>query len=71
MSVNGRAVVRSTRDEDGFLLKDPRDDDAVFLRYGSVDGALGWPLRSSRSPAEVADTKDPVALGTFVERIAR
>ena len=42
-----------------------------FLRYGSVDGALGWPLRSSRSPAEVADTKDPVALGTFVERIAR
>ena len=25
-------------------------DEAVFLRYGSVDVALGWPLRYSYSP---------------------
>jgi hypothetical protein len=37
-------LTRVPRDEDGFLLKDPRDDDAVFLRSGSVDLALGWPL---------------------------
>jgi len=30
----------------------------VFTRYGSVDVALGWPLRYSHSPGEVIDTKD-------------
>ena len=34
------------------------NDGSVFLRYGSVDVALGWPLRYSHSPAEVIDTKD-------------
>ena len=35
------AMVHPARDEDGVFLKDPRDDSAVFLRYGSVDVALG------------------------------
>ena len=39
------------------------NDGAVFLRYGSVEEALGWPLRYSHSPAEVIDTKDLDALG--------
>ena len=47
------------------------NDGAVFLRYGSVDVALGWPLRYSHSPAEVIDTKDLDALGKIVEVIAR
>jgi putative aminopeptidase FrvX len=47
------------------------NDGAVFLRYGSVDVALGWPLRYSHSPGEVIDTKDLDALGKIVEVIAR
>ena len=33
-----------------------------FLRYASVDVALGWPSRYSRSPGEVIDTKGLDAL---------
>jgi putative aminopeptidase FrvX len=47
------------------------NDGSVFLRYGSVDVPLGWPLRYSHSPAEVIDTKDLDALGRIVEVIAR
>ncbi len=47
------------------------NDGAVFLRYGSVDVALGWPLRYSHSPAEVIDTKDLDALGKIMEVLAR
>jgi putative aminopeptidase len=47
------------------------NDGSVFLRYGSVDVALGWPLRYSHSPAEVIDTKDVDALGKIVEVLAR
>lgn len=57
------AMVHPARDEDAFLLEDPRHDGAVFLRYGSVDVALGWPLRYADSPVEVIDTKDLDALG--------
>jgi len=47
------------------------NDGSVFLRYGSIDIPLGWPLRYSHSPAEVIDTKDLEALGKIVEVIAR
>jgi putative aminopeptidase FrvX len=47
------------------------NDGAVFTRFGSVDVALGWPLRYSHSPGEVIDTKDLDALGKIVEVIAR
>jgi putative aminopeptidase len=47
------------------------NDGAVFLRYGSVDVALGWPLRYSHSPGEVIDTKDLDALSKIVEVLAR
>src|ERR1700730_3967793 len=47
------------------------NDGSVFLRYGSVDIPLGWPLRYSHSPAEVIDTRDLDALGKIVEVIAR
>jgi putative aminopeptidase FrvX len=47
------------------------NDGAAFLRYGSVDVALGWPLRYSHSPAEVIDTRDFDALGKIVEVVAR
>jgi putative aminopeptidase len=47
------------------------NDGAVFTRYGSVDVALGWPLRYSHAPAEVIDTKDLDALSKIVEVLAR
>ncbi|HET6928947.1 MAG TPA: M20/M25/M40 family metallo-hydrolase [Candidatus Acidoferrum sp.] len=47
------------------------NDGAVFLRYGSVDVAMGWPLRYAHSPGEVIDTKDVDALGKIVEAVAR
>jgi len=35
----------------------------MFLRYGSVDVALGWPLRYGHSLGEVIDTKGLEAFG--------
>jgi putative aminopeptidase FrvX len=47
------------------------NDGSAFLRYGSIDVALGWPLRYSHSPGEVVDTRDVDALGRIVAAIAR
>ncbi len=47
------------------------NDGAVFVRYGSVDIPLGWPLRYSHSPAEVIDTRDMDALAKIVAVLAR
>ena len=47
------------------------NDGSVFTRFGSVDVALGWPLRYSHSPAEVIDTRDLDALGRIVAVIAK
>jgi putative aminopeptidase len=47
------------------------NDGAVFTRFGSVDVAMGWPLRYAHSPAEVIDTRDMDALGKIVVVIAK
>lgn len=47
------------------------NDGSAFVRYGTVDVALGWPLRYSHSPAEVVDTRDVDALARIVAAIAR
>ena len=47
------------------------NDGAVFTRFGSVDVALGWPLRYSHSAAEVIDTKDLDALGKVIAVLAK
>jgi putative aminopeptidase FrvX len=47
------------------------NDGAAFVRYGSTDVALGWPLRYSHSPGEVVDTRDVDALGRVVAAVAR
>jgi putative aminopeptidase len=47
------------------------NDGSTFLRHGSVDVALGWPLRYSHSPAEVIDTRDVDALARIIAAIAR
>jgi putative aminopeptidase FrvX len=47
------------------------NDGSAFVPYGSVDIALGWPLRYSHSPAEVIDTRDVDALARIIAVIAR
>ncbi|MBZ5539024.1 MAG: M20/M25/M40 family metallo-hydrolase [Acidobacteriia bacterium] len=47
------------------------NDGAVFTRYGTVDIALGWPLRYSHSPAEVIDTRDADALARIIAVLAK
>jgi putative aminopeptidase FrvX len=47
------------------------NDGSAFVRYGSMDIALGWPLRYSHSPAEVIDTRDVDALARIVAVIAK
>jgi putative aminopeptidase FrvX len=47
------------------------NDGAAFVRYGSVDVALGWPLRYAHSAAEVIDTRDVDSLARIITVIAR
>ena len=47
------------------------NDGAAFTRDGSVDIALGWPLRYAHSPAEVIDTRDYDALTHIITAIAK
>src|SRR5271155_1629212 len=47
------------------------NDGSAFVRYGSVDIALGWPLRYSHSPAEVIDTRDVDSLARVITVIAK
>jgi putative aminopeptidase FrvX len=47
------------------------NDGSAFAPYGVPDVAIGWPLRYSHSPAEVADLMDVVNLGRLVRAIAQ
>lgn len=47
------------------------NDGSAFLRYGSIDVALGWPLRYSHSPGEVVDLRDLDALSRIVAAVSR
>lgn len=47
------------------------NDGSAFLRYGSIDVALGWPLRYSHSPGEVIDLRDLDALAHIVSALSR
>jgi putative aminopeptidase FrvX len=47
------------------------NDGAAFVSYGSVDVALGWPMRYSHSPAEVIDTRDVDALARILAIVAK
>ncbi len=47
------------------------NDGAAFLRYGTVDVPIGWPLRYSHSPGEVIDVRDAEALARIVAVLAR
>ena len=46
------------------------NDGAAFLRFGTIDVPLAWPLRYSHSPAELIDTRDLTALANAATLIA-
>jgi putative aminopeptidase len=46
------------------------NDGSVFAEWGVPDVPLGWPLRYSHSPAEVADLRDVAALAELVRVVA-
>lgn len=46
------------------------NDGSAFLGWGVPDVAIGWPLRYSHSPAEVADLRDVVRLAEVVRLVA-
>ena len=47
------------------------NDGSAFLRYGSIDVALGWPLRYSHSPGELIDLRDLDGLAHIVAALSR
>ncbi|HEX6964232.1 MAG TPA: M20/M25/M40 family metallo-hydrolase [Gemmatimonadaceae bacterium] len=46
------------------------NDGSAFVRYGTIDVPIGWPLRYSHSPAEVADLRDVTSLARVVAALA-
>jgi putative aminopeptidase FrvX len=47
------------------------NDGSAFVPYGSIDVAMGWPLRYSHSPGEIIDVRDVDSLARAVEAVAR
>jgi putative aminopeptidase len=47
------------------------NDGSAFLRYGSIDVALGWPLRYSHSPGELISLHDVDSLAHIVAALSR
>lgn len=47
------------------------NDGSAFVQFGTIDIAMGWPLRYSHSPAEVIDLRDVDALARAVTTVAR
>lgn len=47
------------------------NDGSAFVQFGTIDVALGWPLRYSHSPAEVIDVRDVDSLARAVTAVAR
>jgi putative aminopeptidase FrvX len=47
------------------------NDGSAFVRYGTIDVAMGWPLRYAHSPVEVVDTNDLDALTNAVITVSK
>ncbi|HSB76689.1 MAG TPA: M20/M25/M40 family metallo-hydrolase, partial [Terriglobales bacterium] len=65
------AMARAQRIPAQYGVTGGGNDGSAFLRYGSADVALGWPLRYSHSPGEVVDTRDVDALARIVAAVTR
>lgn len=47
------------------------NDGSAFVPFGTIDVAMGWPLRYSHSPGEIVDIRDVESLSRAVETVAR
>jgi len=47
------------------------DYGSAFVPFGTIDVAIGWPLRYSHSPGEIIDARDVDSLSRAVEAVAR
>jgi putative aminopeptidase FrvX len=47
------------------------NDGSAFVPFGTIDVAMGWPLRYSHSPGEIIDVRDVDSLSRAVEAVAR
>jgi putative aminopeptidase len=47
------------------------NDGSAFVPFGTIDVAMGWPLRYSHSPGEIVDIRDVDSLSRAVETVAR
>jgi len=47
------------------------NDGSAYIKYGTVDIPISWPLRYSHSPGEVIDLRDVDALAKIVAAISR
>jgi putative aminopeptidase FrvX len=46
------------------------NDGSMFVPYGVVDVAIGWPMRYSHSPVELIDLKDVASLADLIQATA-
>lgn len=46
------------------------NDGSAFVRHGTIDVPIGWPLRYSHSPVEVIDLRDVASLARVVAALA-
>jgi putative aminopeptidase FrvX len=65
------AIAKSNQIASQYGVTGGGNDGSAFVRFGSADVALGWPLRYSHSPAEIIDTRDLDALAHIIAAIAR
>jgi putative aminopeptidase FrvX len=65
-----RALARSSRIQLQYGTTSGGNDGSTFLGWGVPDVPIGWPLRYSHSPVEVADLRDIVGLAELVRVIA-
>ncbi len=65
------AIARANKIPVQYGITGGGNDGSAFLRYGSIDVALGWPLRYSHSPGEVIDLRDLDGLSHIVAALSR
>ncbi|MFZ0922821.1 MAG: M20/M25/M40 family metallo-hydrolase [Candidatus Acidiferrales bacterium] len=65
------SIARANRIPVQYGITGGGNDGSAFLRYGSIDVALGWPLRYSHSPGEIIDLRDLDGLARIVAALSR
>jgi putative aminopeptidase FrvX len=64
-----RALAHSSRIPLQYGTTSGGNDGSTFLGWGVPDVPMGWPLRYSHSPVEVADLRDVVGLAELVKAV--